>query len=29
MDETKDDKTFNKEKALNYLASLMADNMES
>ena len=29
MDETKDDKTFNKEEALNYLASLKADNVES
>ena len=29
MDETKNDKTFNKEEALNYLASLKADNVES
>ena len=29
MDETKDDKTFNKEEALKYLASLKADNVES
>ncbi|ELS03943.1 hypothetical protein Xen7305DRAFT_00036670 [Xenococcus sp. PCC 7305] len=29
MDETKDDKTLNKQEALNYLASLKADNVES